>query len=138
MCAVQRRDYPLVSLASATLVIGAAWGVAGYAILWGLTAIVVTPRFSFSTPGLLAFLPVRIVLRALRFAEDHVAHHPFRFAENHGWIGVAAGAVGAALALAIALAVRTVIRWLRRAPRRSAAAGVAPDEPPATAGSTAP
>jgi len=98
------------------LVVGTLWGYVGYAILWGLTGIVIRPRFSFSTAGFLAFLPVRLVLRGLRFAEEHVVHHPFRFADNHGWIGVTAAVVGGALVLAFAVVLRWGIRRWRARP----------------------
>jgi len=76
---------------------GALWGGVAYATLWGYTSIVITPRFFDSPAGVLALLPVRIVLDAIHVVEAHVVGHPFAFARNHGWIGFLAAAVGAIL-----------------------------------------
>jgi hypothetical protein len=91
-------------------VAGAVWGLAGYALLWGYTPIVIQRPFVVSIPGTMLLLPVRIVLWGIRLVEDHIAAAPFDFSRNHGWIGALAGAVGAALVVVAFLTVRAALR----------------------------
>jgi hypothetical protein len=91
--------------------LGAAWGLAGYALLWGSSPIVIQRSFVVSPVGTVLLLPVRAVLATIRLVEDHLMGRPFELGDAHGWIGVAAAAVGAALAMAGFLAVRAVARF---------------------------
>lgn len=93
---------------------GALWGATAYAILWGYTSIVVTPRFYDSAVGLLTLLPSRVVLEAIHLVEAHIVHHPFSFARHHGWIGIASAAVGAGFAAVAVVVLRTAIRLRRK------------------------
>ena len=79
------------------LTIGALWGGFAYAVLWNETSIVVTPSFFDSPLGLLALLPVRVVLWGIRLVETKVVHHAFRFPDNTRWIGALSALVGAAI-----------------------------------------
>lgn len=99
---------------------GAVWGVVAFQIMWGYTSIVVMRPFVNSVPGLIAFLPVRLVLYGIRFAEVHVAGHPFDFSRNHAWIGLASAAVGALLLGSVGALV-TVILGRRRSGARARA-----------------
>lgn len=99
-------------LAAAAL--GAAWGIAAYAILWGQTSIVVTVAYVQSPLGLVTLMPVRIVLYVLR-ALEWVRGQPFNFSRNHAWIGLVSAGVGALMALAGAWAGRWVFRRVRGA-----------------------
>jgi hypothetical protein len=96
------------------LVVGALWGMAGYLLLWGHTPVVVYRDFVVSPGGTLLLLPVRLVLATIRFVEEQVVEHPFEFAANNGWIGVAAATVGAALAVVAFVLVRAVFRRVRQ------------------------
>lgn len=91
--------------------VGAAWGLAGYAVLWGHIPVVATRRFVVSAAGTIALLPVRVVLWGIRQAEG-VAGHPFDFSQTNGWIGALAGLVGAAVGVVGFLLVRAAIRAL--------------------------
>ncbi|HEX6207001.1 MAG TPA: hypothetical protein VF058_01450 [Actinomycetota bacterium] len=91
---------------------GALWGAMGYAILWGLSPIVVQRRFVVSAIGTIAFLPVRLVLWTLRWIES-IEGRPFEFAHSSWWIGALAAVVGAGIGIALALTARTAIRRLR-------------------------
>lgn len=95
----------------AATAIGAVWGAGAYAVLWGYTSIVITPTLFRSVAGLVALLPVRIVLWAIGVVERHVVHHPFSFATNHGWIGAVSALVGGAM---VGLATLAVVRALAR------------------------
>ena len=102
---------------------GFLWGLAGYALLWGHTAVVVHHRFVVSLLGTALLLPVRLVLWGIHAVEGSLVSGPFDFATNNGWIGVLAGLVGAGLVLAAFLTVRAGIRLgRRRTARRSASA----------------
>jgi hypothetical protein len=103
---VTDRHRPLILAAA----LGAAWGLAGYAVLWGHTPIVVHRPFVVSTGGTVLLLPVRLVLWAIRLVEDNLADGPFDFSRNDGWIGALAAAVGAILAAGVFLLLRTVSR----------------------------
>jgi hypothetical protein len=94
--------------------LGGAWGLAGYALLWGLTPIVLHRAFVVSPLGTLLLLPVRGVLLAIRLVEERIAGRPFQLADNHGWIALAAAAAGAVMACAVFVAVRGAVRLLRR------------------------
>jgi hypothetical protein len=98
--------------------LGAAWGLAGYAVLWGYTPLTIHRSFVVSAAGTIVLLPVRAVLAGIGVVEERIAGHPFQLAETHGWIGLVAAAVGAALAGAGFLVVRGLVR---RVSRRSAA-----------------
>jgi hypothetical protein len=101
----------------AAAAIGAAWGAAGYAVLWGLTPIVVHRPFVVSFVGTMLLAPVRVVLLGIRIVEERVVESPLDFSGNHGWIGLLAAAVGAALVVG----TLEVARWGRRTlSRRSA------------------
>jgi hypothetical protein len=89
---------------------GAVWGLAGYALLWGYTPIVIQRPFVVSALGTALLLPVRIVLGMIRLVEDHLAGAPFDFSRNHGWIGALAGLVGASLVGLAAVAFRAAHR----------------------------
>jgi hypothetical protein len=93
--------------------LGAAWGLAGYALLWGHTPIMPTRSFVVSPAGTLLLLPVRIVLWGIRLVEERIVGHAFDFSRTNAWIGLAAGAVGAALVLLAFLSVRALVRRLR-------------------------
>jgi hypothetical protein len=93
--------------------LGAAWGFAGYVLLWGYTPIVIQRPFVLSAIGTVLLLPVRIVLWAVHGLE-RAASHPFDFAENNWWIGVAAAIVGAAMVALVTWVVRAVILARRR------------------------
>jgi hypothetical protein len=95
--------------------LGAVWGLAGYILLWGYTPIVIHRSFVVGPLGTLSLLPVRTVLTSIWLVEEHVVGRSFQLADAHGWIGVAAAAVGAAVAAVGFLAVRSVLRRARRA-----------------------
>lgn len=99
--------------------LGAAWGAAGYALLWGHTPVTIHRTFVVSPLGTLLLLPVRVVLASIRLVEEHVVGHAFQFAERNGWIGLVAAAVGSLMAAAVFLAVRGLVR--RAGPRRRVA-----------------
>lgn len=90
--------------------LGAAWGAAGYALLWGHTPVTVHRTFVVSPLGTLLLLPVRAVLASIRVVEEHVVGHPFQFADRNGWIGLVAAAVGSLIAATAFLAVRGLVR----------------------------
>ena len=96
---------------------GLAWGIAGYAVLWGHTSIVVHPSFVVSALGTVLLAPVRLVLWGIH-AVERAAGGPFDFSGNNWWIGLASGAVGAAIAALITLAVRAVVRAVRGSGRK--------------------
>jgi hypothetical protein len=92
---------------------GGLWGLAGYALLWGHTPLIVHRTFVVSVPGTVLLLPVRIVLWGIRSVEA-LAGGPFDFSRNNGWIGLLAALVGAGFVVLGYLASRTVIRAVRR------------------------
>jgi hypothetical protein len=104
--------------------LGALWGAAAYAILWGYTSIVVTPSFFRSPVGLVTLLPARIVLWGIGEVERHVVHHPFSFATNHGWIGVLSTVVGALIVGMMTLAVAVGVSARRPTPGADATSRV--------------
>ena len=111
--------FPRFSWRWSVTALGAAWGVAGYAVLWGYTPFVAPRSFVVSGAGTVAFLPVRLVLRGIHLAEG-VAGRAFELSASHGWIGVAAGLVGAGVALLAAFAIAGIagrIRGRRTRPR---------------------
>jgi hypothetical protein len=89
--------------------LGGVWGLAGYAVLWGYTPLVVHRPFVVGVVGTILLLPVRLVLWVIRLVEDHVVGHSFDFSANHGWIGLAAGVAGAILIVAVVLVVRAAV-----------------------------
>jgi hypothetical protein len=99
-----------VALAAA---VGALWGGAGYAILWGHAPIVVGRRFVTSPLGTVAFLPVRLVLWWIRMVEGWMGRS-FELAEESWWIGVVAALAGAVLATGALLLGRLAVRRARR------------------------
>lgn len=103
---------PRVHPIMAAIAAGALWGALGYAVLWGLSPIVVGRRFVVSVVGTLLFLPVRLVLWGIR-ALEAAAGRPFELADTNWWIGAAAAVIGALIAMAAALALRPVVRRLR-------------------------
>ena len=105
---------------------GFLWGLGGYALLWGHTAVVVQHRFVVSVLGTALLLPVRLVLWGIHAVEGSLVSGPFDFAANNGWIGALAGLVGAGLVLAAFLAVRAGIRLARQATARRSASAVSP------------
>jgi hypothetical protein len=108
-------ERPVMKPAVAATVAGAMWGVAGYAALWGYTPLTVHRSFVVSPLGTVLLLPVRVVLWAIRFLEERVVGHPFELASGHGWIGVAAAAVGAGVAAISFVVVGAVVRRVRAA-----------------------
>jgi hypothetical protein len=92
--------------------VGAAWGLLGYALLWGHTPFVVHRPFVVSAPGTLLLLPVRIVLWGIHVVERSVGH-PFDFSQRNAWIGALAGLVGVAIAVVGTIAVGAVVRRAR-------------------------
>jgi hypothetical protein len=97
--------------------VGACWGLAGYAVLWGHTPLVVHRPFVVSIAGTVLLLPVRLVLWGIRLAEEHVAGRPFDFSRNDAWIGAVAAVIGAAITLVAFLAARGAWRVSRRPAR---------------------
>jgi energy-converting hydrogenase Eha subunit A len=93
--------------------LGALWGLLGYALLWGLTPVVVHRTFVVSFPGTVALLPVRIVLAGIRLVEERLFGRPLQLAENNEWIGILSAAVGAGIASIAFLGIRVVARRLR-------------------------
>ncbi len=92
--------------------LGGVWGLAGYALLWGLTTVVIHRAFVVSMTGTILLLPVRVVLWGIHLAED-LASRPFDFSSNHGWIGLLAGAVGGGIASLGYVVTRAVVRRAR-------------------------
>ncbi|HUG88679.1 MAG TPA: hypothetical protein VMP42_07920 [Actinomycetota bacterium] len=103
---------PRVHPIMAAIAAGALWGALGYAVLWGLSPIVVGRRFVVSVVGTLLFLPVRLVLWGIR-ALEAAAGRPFELADTNWWIGAAAVLLGAVIAVGATLAVRALARRLR-------------------------
>jgi hypothetical protein len=102
---------------------GGLWGLAGYAVLWGHTPVVVHRSFVVGWIGTVLLFPVRMVLWGIRFVEEHVVGRPFDFSQNNAWIGALAGLVGATLVVTGFLVVREVGR---RLPGRRATAADRP------------
>jgi len=94
-------------------VLGAVWGVSGYALLWGHTPLVVHRPFVESMGGTLLLLPVRVVLWIIHGLE-RAAGAPFDFSSNNWWIGASAAAIGAATVVAVVWVVRRSARLVRR------------------------
>ena len=94
-------------------------------MLWGFTPLVVQRAFVVSPIGTLLLLPARSVLWLIHRAES-LAGRSFEFSDNHWWIGLAAGLVGAGIVTILALLVRLASRALGN--KRSAGERVA--EPP--------
>jgi len=103
---------PRVHPIMAAIAAGALWGALGYAVLWGLSPIVVGRRFVVSLVGTVLFLPVRLVLWGIR-AVEAAAGRPFELADTSWWIGATAALVGAVMAVGAALVVRALVRRLR-------------------------
>jgi hypothetical protein len=91
---------------------GGAWGLLGYALLWGHTPVVVHRTFVVSVPGTILLFPARVVLWGIHVVED-LAAGPFDFSRNHAWIGVLSGVVGAAMVSATYLLTRSLLRRAR-------------------------
>ncbi|HEX6262667.1 MAG TPA: hypothetical protein VF097_07460 [Actinomycetota bacterium] len=106
---------PRVHPVMAAMAGGALWGAMGYAVLWGLSPIVVGRAFVVSAIGTILFLPVRLVLWVLRWVEGLVGR-PFEFAHSNWWIGALAAVVGAGIGIALTLTARTAFRRLRPTP----------------------
>jgi hypothetical protein len=102
-----------LSAPAVAAIVGALWGLAGYAVLWGHTPLVVHRTFVVSVPGTLLLLPVRIVLWGIRSVES-LAGGPFDFSRNNGWIGLLSAAVGATIVVLGYLIARTTVRAVRR------------------------
>ena len=98
--------------------VGALWGLVGYALLWGHTPVVIHRSFVVSPLGTLALLPVRLVLWSIHVIE-RLADSSFDFSRNNAWIGALSGAAGAAMAFLAYALVRTTARLFSRsaAPR---------------------
>jgi hypothetical protein len=93
--------------------LGAAWGVLGYAVLWGHTPLFPSRSFVVGPVGTAVLAPVRIVLWGIRVVEQRFAS-PFEFAQNNAWIGVLAGLAGAGMCAGGFLLVRGLVRRTRR------------------------
>lgn len=91
---------------------GAAWGFAGYALLWGYTPIVIQRPFVLSAIGTVLLLPVRIVLWAIHVLE-RAADRPFDLEENNWWIGLVAAVVGGVIAALATWGIRAIARARR-------------------------
>jgi hypothetical protein len=115
---------PRVSVVTVAAAVGSAWGLLCYSILWEGEPVGVQRAFVDSTLGLLALLPVRVVLWAIRLAED-VAGRTFELSANHWWIGVAAAVVGAVIVGVATFGGRALLRRLDRDP----APGTEGDDP---------
>jgi hypothetical protein len=100
-------------------VLGAGWGLLGYALLWGLTPVFVHRTFVVSPVGTLVLLPVRTVLAGVRTVEERVVGRSFQLAENNGWIGLVSAAVGAGIAVLALVGIRAAFRLLRARRRTS-------------------
>ena len=105
MDATGSRRRPLLIAAS----LGAAWGLLAYLVLWGFTPLIVQRAFVVSPLGTLLLLPARTVLWLIHWAES-AAGRAFEFSNNHWWIGLAAGVVGAGIVAALALLIRLAVR----------------------------
>ncbi len=91
---------------------GSVWGLAGYALLWGYTPIVIHRAFVETVPGTVLLLPVRLVLWAIHGLE-RAAGAPFDFSGNSWWIGAVAAVVGAAVILLVVWAAGWLMRAIR-------------------------
>lgn len=100
--------------------IGAIWGLVGYALLWGHTPLVIHPTFVQSILGTIVLFPVRVVLWSIHGIE-RAAGRPFDFSDNHWWIGAAASAAGAVIVVAVAWAVGRGMRAARGSGREQLA-----------------
>jgi hypothetical protein len=98
----------------ASAIVGAVWGVSGYALLWGHTPIVIHRTFVESVVGTLVLLPVRVVLWIIHGLE-RAAGAPFDFSSNNWWIGASAAVVGAVTVVVVAWVVRRSTRSIRGA-----------------------
>ncbi len=107
-----RDEYPKASGIGVAAGIGALWGVAGYTVLWNGVPFGVDRAFVESVFGTLILLPVRTVLWFVHLAED-AAGHPFGFADDNWWIGLAAAAVGAAMLVILFVVARAALRAVR-------------------------
>lgn len=100
---------PPFPVAAVSAALGGLWGLLGYAVLWGHVPLLhANRRFVASTLGTVVFFPVRVVLRAIRFAEQDLAGRTFDLSSNNWWIGLTAAALGALLAVGAFL----LGRWL--------------------------
>ncbi|MGH2661637.1 MAG: hypothetical protein ACRDH8_02275 [Actinomycetota bacterium] len=95
------------------VLVGAFWGLVGYALLWGHTPVVIHRSFVVSPLGTLALLPVRVVLWSIHAAEG-LAGSPFDFSRNNAWIGALSGVAGAAIAVLSYALGRTTARLFSR------------------------
>ena len=106
-------------------ILGALWGSAAYALLWGQTSVQLTRPFVNSLPGLASLFPVRVVLFGIHLAEDRIVGHAFDFSRNNAWIGLLAAAVGTALLCLVVLLARAAVAATRS--RRTV--GISPRAP---------
>jgi len=88
----------------------------GYSVLWDGAPFAVDRPFVQSAFGTIALLPVRTVLWGIHLAEGTL-DRTFDFSQNHWWIGILAGAIGAGLAIGLGWLARTILRRLRPAVR---------------------
>ena len=108
-----------ISLAVAA---GGFWGLVGYTVLWEGEPFAVTRTFVSSVVGLLALLPIRLVIWGIRAAEE-IEGRTFDLSSTHLWIAPVASAIGAAIGLGMFLVVRGAVRWAVRRSRRRPSGG---------------
>jgi hypothetical protein len=102
-----------VSAVTVAAVLGSAWGLLGYALLWGLTPVFVHRTFVVSPLGTVLLLPVRTVLAGIRVVEERLVGRPFQLVESNEWIGLVSAVVGAGLAALAFVGVRGTVRLIR-------------------------
>lgn len=107
-----REDRPSGALAAAAG-LGAFWGFVSYSVLWEGQPVQVNRPFVDSVAGALLLLPVRIVIWAIRVAEEF-AGRSFDLSSNNLWIAFVASALGAAIGLGILLFGRGLFRRATR------------------------
>jgi hypothetical protein len=102
-----------MSAVTTAAVLGSAWGLLGYALLWGLTPVFVHRTFVVSPLGTVVLLPVRTVLAGIRVVEERLVGRPFQLAESNEWIGLVSAVVGAGIAVLAFVGVRGTVRLIR-------------------------
>jgi uncharacterized membrane protein len=108
---------PRPSVVTIAAAVGSAWGLLCYSILWEGQPVQVQRPFVESAIGIVALLPVRVVLWAIHLAED-LAGRTFALSANHRWIALAAAAAGALIVAGTVFAGRALVRRFRRSPAR--------------------